>query len=54
MSNPRRTEMKNESELKSALFLFVIPVIRNQGAVHPMMGTVLMLFFGLPEMTRSL
>lgn len=26
----------------------------DQGAVHPMTGTVLMLFFGLPVMTRSL
>ena len=26
----------------------------NYGAVHPMIGTVLMLFFGLPARTRSL
>jgi hypothetical protein len=26
----------------------------DQGAVHPMTGTVLMLFFGLPVRTRSL
>lgn len=30
------------------------PPCRLQGAFHPMMGTVLMLFFGLPVMTRSL
>ena len=28
--------------------------VRIYGAGHPMIGTVLMLFFGLPSITRSL
>ena len=32
----------------------VSPKFKNQGVFHPMMGTVLMLFFGLPDMIRSL
>lgn len=46
--------MKNEPKSKSLSFLYAIPFFRDQGACHPMTGTVLMLFFGLPEMTRSL
>ncbi len=42
------------SALKLISRLFVIEATMNYGATHPMIGTVLMLFLGLPSMTRSL
>lgn len=40
--------------IKHFLRADVTPKFKNQGVFHPMMGTVLMLFFGLPDMIRSL